>query len=85
MKAKEVVSDDEFSTAVLAAVMVHNSVIGQASAKTSRVAKIHAADGAYKELVGLAPFEFRHQYSCNCVAKEGLEAGEVQEYDDTAI
>ncbi|KAL9089736.1 MAG: hypothetical protein Q9159_002383 [Coniocarpon cinnabarinum] len=86
LKAKEVVSDDEYSSAVLAGVIIHSQVIGKASAKTSKVAKIHAANNAYEELHGMAPFEFRSKFGCECALEQEARATPDAERDEgTAV
>ena len=80
--AQENVSDDEYTSAVIAGVVVHQTVVGKGVAKTSRVAKVHAANSAYDELYGMAPFEYRRRFECDCEA--GGEP-ETNMNDDTAL
>jgi len=48
-------------------VMIHNSdPIGVWKAKSARYANIHAANKAVEELEGLAPYEFRARFGCDC-------------------
>jgi len=50
----------------LAGLMVHDAVVAQGRAASSKVAKIHASADALKVLDGVAPFEFRERYGCDC-------------------
>jgi endoribonuclease Dicer len=51
---------------VLAAVIVHNEVVAKGVASSGRNAKVKASEKALTLLEGLAAFEFRKQYSCDC-------------------
>lgn len=51
---------------IIAAVMVHNEVITEGVAVSSKYAKIKASQRALELLAGLVPFEYRAQYRCNC-------------------
>ena len=51
---------------VLAAVIVHNEVIAKGMASSGRSAKVKASEKALTLLEGLAVFEFRERYSCDC-------------------
>lgn len=51
--------------------MIHDSEpIGVWKAKSSRYANLNAAVKAVEELEGLAPYEFRAKFGCDC--REGL-------------
>jgi endoribonuclease Dicer len=48
-------------------VMIHNSApIGVWKAKSARYSSINAASKAVEELEGLAPYEFRAKFGCDC-------------------
>lgn len=60
---------------VLAAVIVHDSVIADGTASSGRYAKVKASEKALAVLEGLPAFEFRQKYHCNCRgAEESTEA-----------
>ena len=65
---REILSDDEYSSTVMAGVMIHTYMVenGAGLARSSRVAKMEAAKKVYEELHGLAPFEFRSRFGCSC-------------------
>lgn len=82
--AKENPSDDEYTSVVLAGVMIHGKIIGKGIGKSSRVAKITAANKAWEVLDGLTPPDFRHDYKCDCIMK-GEGRDEKIDDGDTAI
>ncbi len=68
----------------IAGVMIHGEVVAEGQASSGKNAKVKASSNALKMLQGLAPFEFRQQYHCNCdgeqkdwVGKEGKGVGMV--------
>ena len=50
----------------IAALMVHNEIVAEGQASSGKNAKVKASSNALKKLQGLAPFEYRAQYHCNC-------------------
>ena len=66
MKAGEFPAVDGTPARVLAAVIVHDAVIGEGTASSGRYAKIKASGKALSVLEGMSPSEFREQYHCNC-------------------
>lgn len=74
--AGEVPQLDPATKVIAAAVMVHDEVIAEGTAVSSKYAKLKAASNALELLRGLAPFEFRAKYGCDCKA-EGDEDGVV--------
>ena len=73
---------------VMAALVVHDTVVCHGIAASGRYAKLAASKNALGLLQGLAPFEFRAKYGCACSKAEerGVE-GEVnmEEVIGTAI
>ncbi|MCJ1415936.1 Dicer-like protein 1 [Xylographa parallela] len=61
---------------VIAVVMVHDEIITEGIAASSKYAKLKASSKALEMLTGLAPFEYRIQYRCDCCDKK-TEGGEV--------
>lgn len=59
----------------LAVVMIHDTVVAEGQASSGRYAKIRASANALAVLKGLAPFEYRSQYRCDC---EGGAEGELE-------
>ncbi|EER25001.1 Type III restriction enzyme, res subunit family protein [Coccidioides posadasii C735 delta SOWgp] len=74
LKAGEVPYVDGPGTRVLAAVIVHDEVVTEGVASSSRYAKLKASEAALSKLEGLPPFRFREIYGCNCQAGQS-EAG----------
>ncbi|KAF2459185.1 ribonuclease III domain-containing protein [Lineolata rhizophorae] len=56
---------------VVAAVLVHGQPIGDGEASSGRYAKIKASIAALEKIEGLAPFEFRERFGCDCPREEG--------------
>lgn len=86
--ASEEHSDDEHTSVAIAGVLIHMTMVGEKGlAKTGRVAKIEAANNAYKEVHGLSPTEFRLRYGCCCAGVNGElpESVEDGEIENTAI
>ena len=71
---------------VVAAVMIHDHIIADGIAASGKYAKLKAAKEALQLLQGLAPFEYRLQYRCDCKEQEDVEeqSGEI-EGNDSAI
>lgn len=77
---------DGISTKIIASVSVHGTMVGQGKAASSKIAKVIASSTAYKEMQGLAPWEFRLKYACDCKpedAKHSIEG--LHEMIGTAI
>ncbi|KAI9705415.1 MAG: Dicer-like protein 1 [Candelina mexicana] len=67
--AQEMPSIDGSPTQVIAALMIHNEVIGEGRAASGKNAKVKASSSALEKLKGLAPYEYRMQYHCDCSTK----------------
>ncbi|KAL9126422.1 MAG: hypothetical protein Q9217_004514 [Psora testacea] len=62
------------TTSAIAAVMIHDEIVTEGQASSSKNAKIKASQNALGLLKGLAPLEFRRQYQCDCeTAAQGKE------------
>ncbi|MCJ1399859.1 Dicer-like protein 1 [Xylographa trunciseda] len=73
---------------VIAVVMIHNEIIAEGIAASGKYAKLKASSKALEMLTGLAPFEYRIQYRCDCSDKkteDGEEAPPVEEIMGSAI
>jgi len=57
----------------IAALMMHDEIVAEGQASSGKNAKVKASSNALKQLQGLAPFEFRTKYHCDC-------EGEVKEW-----
>lgn len=57
---------DGAPTVVLAAVLVHDVDLAQATASSGRYAKIKASEFGLKNLDGLSVDDFRTKYHCKC-------------------
>lgn len=66
LKAAEIPSVDGAPTVVLAAVLVHDVDLAQATASSGTYAKIKASEVGLKNLDGLSVDEFRKKYHCKC-------------------
>lgn len=51
---------------VVAAVMIHDEIVTHDKGKSGRYAKLRVANKALEVLDGLAPYEFRGRFGCNC-------------------
>ena len=72
---------------VVAAVMVHNEIVAEGESSSGKYAKLKASSNALGLLQGLAPFEYRMQYHCDCSdekseATDGMEEGPKQHMGD---
>lgn len=63
---------------VMSALVVHEKVVCHGVAASGRYAKLAASKNALSVLQGLAPFEFRSKFNCNCSWPEegGMEGVE---------
>ncbi|KAK4540519.1 hypothetical protein LTR36_009157 [Oleoguttula mirabilis] len=61
---------------VVAAVMIHNEIVAHSKGKSGRYARLRVAHDALKAIEGLAPFEFRGRFGCNCQLKVDMEGSE---------
>lgn len=66
MKAGEVPFVDGAMMRVMAAVIIHNEVVAEGMASSTRYAKMKASEEALILLEGLATFKFREKYRCDC-------------------
>ncbi|TVY67376.1 Dicer-like protein [Lachnellula suecica] len=83
--SKEIKSIDGSKPAVLAMVMIHDVVIADARAESSRYAKVAAAKKALQFIKGLPIMEFREKYGCGCRPEDEDEVGEHEALHGTAV
>ncbi|KAI9723933.1 MAG: hypothetical protein M1812_000651 [Candelaria pacifica] len=86
--AQEMPSIDGSPIQVIAALMIHNEVVAEGRAASGKNAKVKASSNALEKLKGLAPYEYRMQYRCDCSSKavdENLARVEVGELAESAI
>ena len=50
----------------IAVVMIHTQIVAEGQSSSGKNAKVKASKNAISALKGLAPFEFRLQYRCDC-------------------
>ena len=50
----------------IAALMVHDEIVAEGQAASGKNAKVKASSNALKVLQGLAPFEYRARFKCDC-------------------
>lgn len=60
---------------MLAAVIVHDTILTTGVASSGRYAKVKASENALTELLHIDRNEFRKRYQCDCVQENG-EHGE---------
>ena len=56
----------------IAALLIHDDIVAEGQASSGKNAKVKASGNALKVLQGLAPFEYRARFRCDC---EGLVGG----------
>lgn len=56
---------------VVLAVMIHNEVLAHDRGKSERYARVRVAKLALERLEGLAPYEFRARFKCDCSSSKG--------------
>ncbi|OJJ50927.1 hypothetical protein ASPZODRAFT_155932 [Penicilliopsis zonata CBS 506.65] len=66
LKSGEIPGIDGLPPTILAAVIVHDTVVAEGTASSGRYAKVKASENALSVLEGLPAFEFRNKYHCNC-------------------
>ncbi|KAI9376347.1 hypothetical protein BJX61DRAFT_530901 [Aspergillus egyptiacus] len=77
LKAGEIPAVDGEPSRVLAAVMIHDSVVAESLASSGRYAKIKASEKALDVLENIAQAEFRGRFKCNCREAENTQEGEL--------
>ena len=50
----------------VAVVMIHDQIIADGEASSGKNAKVKASQEALKQLEGIAPYQYRMQYGCDC-------------------
>ncbi|KAF2861052.1 dsRNA-specific nuclease [Piedraia hortae CBS 480.64] len=55
---------------VVAVVLVHETIVAHSKGKSGRYARLRVAQDALQKIEGLAPFEFREKYDCQCHLSE---------------
>lgn len=58
---------------IIAALMIHNEVVAEGRAASGKNAKVKASSNALGLLKGLAPYEYRMQYHCDCNTKAEVD------------
>jgi len=74
--AREIPDIDGSPLEVVSAILIHEKIVADGSASSGKNAKVKAAARALEKLDGLAPYEFRRRYGCNC------ESGKNKEMDE---
>ena len=73
---------------IIAVVMIHDQIIAEGTASSSKYAKLKASSNALAMLEGLAPFEYRIQYRCDCSEEKrghDVEGGSLAEAFGSAV
>ena len=78
----ELPSIDGSPTRIVAGVMIHDRVIADGTASSSKYAKLKASSNALESLSGLAPSEFRAHYRCDCSDGKALEEVRTQPLEE---
>lgn len=85
LKAAEIPAIDGEPLVVLAAVIVHDTVLAEGTASSGRYAKVKASEKALTQLVDVDRRAFRERYHCDCGSGD-QKPGELDEGDiGTAI
>lgn len=68
LMAREIPSaeDPTGSKDVVAVVMIHDRIMASSAGKSGRYARLRASNKALEKLDGLAPFDFRVKFECDC-------------------
>lgn len=66
LRAGEIPAVDGETPRVLAAVMIHDTIVAECIASSGRTAKIKASEKALDMLDKLSQAEFRETFKCNC-------------------
>jgi len=82
VQVREIKSIDGSKPTVVAMVTIHNKVVSDFQAESSRYAKIGAAKKALALLEGLPVTEFREKYECECKPVEEEDEEAKKELDD---
>jgi len=69
--ADEILAEDAITKKVIAGLMIHTTVICGDVSKSAKYSKMRVAYDAYEELRGMAPYEFRNKFGCDCTSKPG--------------
>ncbi|KAL2352640.1 dsRNA-specific nuclease [Cryomyces antarcticus] len=77
--AQEIPSVDGSVAQVIAGVMIHDEVAAEGRAKSGKNAKVKASLVALDLIKGMAPFEFRAKFGCDCKPSEEDEMEVLQE------
>lgn len=84
--AREIPDIDGSPLEVVSAILIHEKIMADGSASSGKNAKVKAAARALEKLDGLAPYEFRRRYDCNCESGKNKEMDEkMMETVGTAI
>lgn len=67
---------------VVAVVMIHDRIVASAGGKGGRYARLRVANRALEALDGLAPFEFRTKFLCDCRTVDGDGDSKMVDSDD---
>ncbi|KAF2239938.1 hypothetical protein EV356DRAFT_438263 [Viridothelium virens] len=87
LMAKDTPYDETRTSTCIAAVMIHENIIGKGTAASGKNAKVKASKDALTKIEGLARFEFRHKFKCDCsqTSAAKLGRGDVGGGQDTAV
>ncbi|KAB8229093.1 putative RNA helicase/RNAse III [Aspergillus alliaceus] len=77
LKAGEIPPVDGDTGSVLAAVIVHDVVIAEATASCGRYAKVKSSEKALNILENITSSEFREQYHCDCRRASDSQPGDI--------
>jgi len=82
--ADEIPSGDGNAAQAITGLMIHNEVIAGDVSKSVRYSKLRTALKAADELQGIAPYEFRRKFGCDCNVKSNGDAGDTVDGADSA-
>lgn len=64
--ANEIPAFDGGAPRNVAVVMIHDQIIADGEASSGKNAKVKASQEALRQLEGIAPYEYRMRYGCDC-------------------
>lgn len=84
LMADEILAEDAITKKVMVGLIIHTTVICGDVSKSVKYSKMRVASAAYEELRGMAPYEFRKKFGCDCTVKNGVhdpQAGDGADLD----
>ncbi|KAB8342706.1 hypothetical protein FH972_022306 [Carpinus fangiana] len=90
LMVQEMPTADGMATKALSGLLIHQAVVAKGHASAVRNAKTQAASDFLRQVEGIAPFEFRRRFQCDCKPLEG-KSGDIggqagnEDYEDAVV